>query len=757
MGLFNFLLGSGDEDLSVLPDTLISTYKDPFVILGIDRGTKTEHIQDRFRALMAAQNTEYVGYPIQKYSFKQILLAFRLIMNELPASQEKGGALELSKQLTTNKLFAGAEPDHFVTWLRPLHCAGLRVPKTVRACRALHLTYLGPEGFGPGIEYRFTVSYCMRITEIRKRYSHFDQLHQELAKEVLILPGFPEKSLLLGLGLGSKKDRGERLAEYVNLVHECLAARGAFSPRLLQFLELDYARVQYEEEGRTVVHVLDTQGLMQGSQWQIIEAKWLERWRKFIQSRGARRYQPPGPIDNQKLVQDLERSKVKGSKVKPPQPAKDYRAVNFNVWWYLFKIYGGGPEITRKTRYIQDAPTMGRLQALYKIQSAIRGYLARRTYTREYLTRLAATAPGVREVLYTRKQNALVDAAQASIQAAQQERTLRQLAEAARFTQSAWRQRKAYGQGEDELKVRKHIQEVFARVAGSVEEAAGGMPLVVREEKGIVTFGSSEEYECVIRAPTEGNKLPIKFSKQKNSEISYVRHVDRNLEQVDDVKMASVLLAINGYPVSSLTHADKMQRLGAARFPITLKLRRPLEALDVLQLYKIFDIESEEIRLQELKRRLFRGVTVIKHCRGNSLKKPVPHKTRLSIDEHRLYWEGRDRDDKSKDTHKTISLFQLEWCKEATAKRSKVFKNLKGSVHESSEEILKRCFTIGIGKRTLDFEVQAEDGNGEKRCQLLVWGFQKIIKEIKGAQLYVDKEGNAIKRKNAKRQLKTMS
>ncbi|CAM9926505.1 unnamed protein product, partial [Heterosigma akashiwo] len=116
MGLFNFLLGSGDEDLSVLPDTLISTYKDPFVILGIDRGTKTEHIQDRFRALMAAQNTEYVGYPIQKYSFKQILLAFRLIMNELPASQEKGGALELSKQLTTNKLFAGAEPDHFVTW-----------------------------------------------------------------------------------------------------------------------------------------------------------------------------------------------------------------------------------------------------------------------------------------------------------------------------------------------------------------------------------------------------------------------------------------------------------------------------------------------------------------------------------------------------------------------------------------------------------------------------------------------------------------
>jgi len=544
------------------------------------------------------------------------------------------------------------------------------------------------------------------------------------------------------------------------VIHKCLGARGVFSPRIMEFLEIDYARVQYEEEGRMVINVLDTQGLMTGSQWQIISADWLNVWRKFIQSRGARRYKPPKPIDNKALLEKMEA----GKKL---EPGKHYRAVNFNVWWYLFKIYGGGPEITRKSRYIGDTTkVLGRLQAIYKLQAVMRGFVARRRHTREYLTNLAASAPGVREVLYTKKQNELIEAAQKNIEKAKKERKDKKLERAVKFTQINWRAKKKYGTGEQELQVRKHIQKVFADAEGTIEQARAGVPLVAEETTNIINIGVTEEYEYVIQNPIEGNKLPIKFAKQKHSEISYVKW--RNTEDkhlADAVHFGSLLLAIDDYPCSSLTHEEKMERLSAASYPIKLRLRRALEGSDVLHLQDIIAIESEEVRLNELKRRLVRGVTLKKHCKGWKTK---PHLTRLSIDEHSIHWEGRDREkNKSKDSSKSLSLFELKWCATTEKKETEVFKKAKFKKKERAE-IYKRCFSIGTEKRSLDFEVSAAAGTdraeepadgkslGEKRRDLLVWGFQQIIKEINSSQLFVDKDGNPIKRQRAKKQLKAI-
>ncbi|KAG5183529.1 hypothetical protein JKP88DRAFT_163896 [Tribonema minus] len=74
----------------------------------------------------------------------------------------------------------------------------------------------------------------------------------------------------------------------------------------MAFLEIDFARVHIEEEGRVVGEVLDSANVLPGTVWQVVSEEWMAQWRKFVQSRGARRYLPPGPITNGELLMRQE-------------------------------------------------------------------------------------------------------------------------------------------------------------------------------------------------------------------------------------------------------------------------------------------------------------------------------------------------------------------------------------------------------------------------------------------------------------------
>jgi hypothetical protein len=58
--------------------------------------------------------------------------------------------------------------------------------------------------------------------------------------------------------------------------------------------------VHIEEEMRVTKLLGDN--VLKGSFWQVVDEKWLVKWRRFVSGRGARRYLPPGPITNDVLL-----------------------------------------------------------------------------------------------------------------------------------------------------------------------------------------------------------------------------------------------------------------------------------------------------------------------------------------------------------------------------------------------------------------------------------------------------------------------
>jgi len=58
--------------------------------------------------------------------------------------------------------------------------------------------------------------------------------------------------------------------------------------------------------------ILDTTTLGRGSVWHMVENEWLKKWRKFVLGRGARRYRPPGTINNFSLMQHEVKKDVVG-------------------------------------------------------------------------------------------------------------------------------------------------------------------------------------------------------------------------------------------------------------------------------------------------------------------------------------------------------------------------------------------------------------------------------------------------------------
>ena len=150
----------------------------------------------------------------------------------------------------------------------------------------------------PDYSFELSVMYAMRQHTVHKTYKEFVALHRELAKEVLLMPGFPKFSM--PARVLDPAALGESLAGYLTRLHHSLAERGVFSPRLMDFCLVDVHRVHIEEEMRVTKLLGDN--VLKGSYWQVVDEKWLVKWRRFVSGRGARRYLPPCAISNDALL-----------------------------------------------------------------------------------------------------------------------------------------------------------------------------------------------------------------------------------------------------------------------------------------------------------------------------------------------------------------------------------------------------------------------------------------------------------------------
>uniref|UniRef100_A0A7S3JQL3 PX domain-containing protein n=1 Tax=Aureoumbra lagunensis TaxID=44058 RepID=A0A7S3JQL3_9STRA len=792
-------------------------------------------------------------------------------------------------------LIVGNERDALPI-LRPVHCDGIPMNPATRACGWLQVIFVeaqlqSADGEIDYIafhqEYIFTVVYCGRIGHICKRYTDFFELNRQMANELLMIPGFPDKSIWFKVFGGDWNKRGQALASYANRVHASLAARGVFSPRLLAFLGVDAARVHIEEDGR-ISKQLDSYGAQQGSAWHMIEEGWLKRWRKFILGRAARRYDPPGPITNELLLvprdvaygyaalannsestkntdktQNTDKStalavvtpttsdkedngKIEKNKLSnqdidsvlgpkrrmerkyqanvrevknlaarenrhvylPPaveeaakNPAetvteiaiysdqhepltigKHYRSINYNLWVYWKMVHGGGPCISRKSKEINSAPACGSgAEARSRLQRFGRMCVAKNQKNERYWKHLSHTAPGVRAVLLEYEQDRLKKRATKSIQASKDERTKSRLKDAARYTQRTWRNKKQYAFNDDNVRVQKHAQEVFASADGEVEHAAPGAPLVVEEGEAVVKLGGAETFD--VKFTDAEGPLPFTLKKHSSSELTFVQKVDRRKLGVEgnnedrDVPLSSaarkareqltedaVLLVINNYPVSSLSHKHVMSRLTAAKWPLILRFERPLLPKDVISLSEIVDLakrddevlRDDDFKLQMLKRLLHMGIKVLKYGRQGK-----PHATTLYLNNTLIFWEIGKADrlknetphlSRKYDLTKGVNIYDLKYIR--INKVSPVFRTLYGR-----KAVEDHCFSIFTDNRTLDFEINQIDGDTNDADltvarRLIAWTFDKIIKEARGSKIFVDKTGAPIRRTQPKKRLR---
>lgn len=144
--------------------------------------------------------------------------------------------------------------------------------------------------------------------------------------------------------------RAGALARYLERVLALLAARGRFSLDVMNFLEIDHARVRAEEEARAVA--LLATALPSKSLLYVVDAAWLDSWKRFVAEAAA----PPGRISNDRL---LERgAKTRRSRIKDQlAPAQHYRCINAATWTYLHAVYSGGPALARRSPAARPAFT----------------------------------------------------------------------------------------------------------------------------------------------------------------------------------------------------------------------------------------------------------------------------------------------------------------------------------------------------------------------------------------------------------------
>ena len=113
------------------------------------------------------------------------------------------------------------------------------------------------------------------------------------------------------------------------------------------------------ENEKNAISALDARAAAESSDsdpFFLIHFAWLAKWRKFIAGSSDR----PGPISNWVLFRvddDVKTVRDDPALLKPNlKRGVDYKGMHYIVWKGLFDIYGGGPQIARKTLDIYDQP-----------------------------------------------------------------------------------------------------------------------------------------------------------------------------------------------------------------------------------------------------------------------------------------------------------------------------------------------------------------------------------------------------------------
>ena len=280
----------------------------------------------------------------------------------------------------------------------------------------------------------------------------------------------------------------------------------------------------------------------------MVDEVWLNRWRRFVMSRGARRYEAPGKITNMRILEfkekEFDEQDVKDgwieslgvfsaevgewlprksggfvmkwpgldvgpdrfdklSKLGKHEPraglkqGRDYRAINSNFYDYLRMAYGGGPRITRKEKTIYSDRACSKMEAVIIVQRLYRMRLGRLQYNKLQNRYISGKLEGVRTVMYQKKEEILATKARKQQEAVKDIRDGDYMHEAATFTQITWRNKKGITASNDGLKIIKEAQEIHADVEGGVEQPYEGEPLVVEDMKDIVATPMTEIDEIV--------------------------------------------------------------------------------------------------------------------------------------------------------------------------------------------------------------------------------------------------------------------
>ena len=383
--LGELLFAKADEDdEKCLPAALRKIYRNPFRPFGIDpEDAPISRVRDAFRKQIMSFCISFAGLPRSKMTLQQILFAYHMLRKTVTGPAEK-----IMRTFRTNPFLSDFQPEDLLPLLRPLRGKFPCAPQ-YRGFRNLNIICSGytinpiPQ-YSPNPVFVFTVHYCLRIHTITKDYNQCAQLHRELCSELLCLPSFPENTLLDRIpGYFSYEYRGEQLSDYIRKVHRKVASGGFFSPRLFEFLGIDFGKVQSEEEG-AIMALLDNPQPPPGTCWYMVDEAWLAKWRRFAMGRGPRRYLPPGRITNSDL-----RAKALAPGRKELKKGVDYRCVTYNVWKFFELVHGGGPTIARKDQDIYSAVTFSFLQGVVWAQTHARMRIAQKFRRRLYMERLS--------------------------------------------------------------------------------------------------------------------------------------------------------------------------------------------------------------------------------------------------------------------------------------------------------------------------------------------------------------------------------
>ncbi|RHY60394.1 hypothetical protein DYB37_010834 [Aphanomyces astaci] len=319
--------------------------------LSIPSGSSVDRIVSVYREICLKRA---LGMELDKEFFKKAV-AYRFL-NSIPLARKEYRA------------------DDILPLLHSLDATGdMTDPsRSVRACAMLDVSIGCMERAQspwqlPYVNYVINVHYCMRKHVVRRRYSEFLALHDSLMQKLPVIPHLPVKSWRYKLVMPS--DRARDLVLYLSRIIQLLTYRKLFSTDIMAFLEIDYCTLRSEEEALSADALNRIAPVLDGSIVFLVDSSWMTQWRNFVLDKDG--MSPPGPISNADLLDDHGRPK------KHMVVPRHYRFLSAAAWKFFRLIYRGGPEITRNTKSIYAPRVFSPEMACLKVQTFVRGFLAR--------------------------------------------------------------------------------------------------------------------------------------------------------------------------------------------------------------------------------------------------------------------------------------------------------------------------------------------------------------------------------------------